>query len=102
MSKLTKEESEKLNIEASRFEKAVVVASASYYGFKFFEVHLRSKDNSTLGIVNLTLSALKVKGIVSRLNSMKKLQIWLDTQEGLLYAIDNWKIKREREVTYYR
>ena len=76
------------------------VASAKFYGFKFFEVHLRNSENRLVGIVNMHLNHLKEKGIVKTLNSFKKLDVWLATEEGLNYAKELLEKKQQRERRY--
>ncbi|RNB90180.1 hypothetical protein EDM59_01655 [Brevibacillus nitrificans] len=79
---------------------ARAVASAKFYGFKFFEVHLRNPENRLVGIVNMHLNHLKEKGVVKTLNSFKKLDAWLETDDGLNYAKELLAKKKQRERSY--
>lgn len=80
---------------------ARAVASAKYYGFKFFEVHLRNSENRLVGTVKMHLNHLKEKGVVKALSSFKKLNAWLETEDGLNYAKELLEKKQQRERRYY-
>jgi hypothetical protein len=81
--------------------RARAVASANISGLRFFEVHLRNEENRCVGIVNMFLDSLKAKGVVKTLNGFKKLNAWLETEEGLAYAKELLARKHERERRHF-
>lgn len=76
---------------------------------KYWEIRLEQKSTSEgenaryISTVKFPLGEAQKLGITKTLNGTKKLKAWLDTPEGLRYAID-WKLdywRREHE-TYKR
>lgn len=77
--------------------KAKAVASANINGIRFFEVHLRNEENQLIGIVKMFINSLSEKGVVKTLNGFKKLNAWLETDEGLQYAKELLERKRQKK-----
>jgi hypothetical protein len=76
------EDVKKIIDDIQYIDEADVVASASMYGFKFFEIRLTKKGRYT-GTVNIPLSVLKELNVTKTLNGFKKVRSWLDSPEGL-------------------
>jgi hypothetical protein len=101
MSGLMTENINKCIQNLSKVVSAKAVASANMYGFRFFEVRLTDREKSYMGTVNIQLEVLKELNITKSINGFKKVQSWLDTPEGLEYAISVKKRVYERDLKKY-
>lgn len=73
--------------------KVSIQTTNQYGGIRFWELKCERKD-SNFNRFNVTLGVMQTKGIAKTLNSTRKVENWLNTEEGLA-----WLNKSKQDYT---